>query len=396
MIVSRKVVVTCAAWVISFALLGCGGRVNLGGNTDESPGPDSGGRASDAPDSEDSSESERVAELAEDFGASTLAIAGEFLYFSGRPGLYRCRKADCGSTREHLPDASGEIWVLQINEQRLGVTSVDDGSFSLGSYALPDATDRQIAIQQLPTFWPFNPLFFGDFVYFSLNGEEGVYRCELPDCAAGPERIGRVLSGNTTIRADGQLVFWRDSQFIYRADDYGHEMPRALLPDAMLSEAPDSAASADGSEPVIAAIAAGGGMLYASIWQFESGQPCDSSACPSVVARWPVDGGAREVLFTSERPVLALFLFDGELAWLSLSALGYDPATLSSCRVEACEMTRRDLGQVKADLAALVADERDLYWLEAKPAETLTAFRNSSFADRQIRRAPRLPPPSSR
>jgi hypothetical protein len=328
----------------------------------------------------------------------TLAVAGDFLYFSSLGAkqtgeLHRCRKSNCEATRELLTDVDGAIGSLQVFGDRLGVTNYADGSFWLGSYALPAATDPRIATADLPGSNAVSSQFIGDFVYFSLAVDRGIYRCALPDCPDGPQRIGSAdaAPGQVNVCADGQLVFWTDRTFIYRAGGYGNEPARALLPDTELSAAPTSAPPPEG-EPAkdIEALAAGGGALYAAVRDSETDPSC-GPYCARRMVRWPSGGGPREVLFSSEATLQRVFLFDGELVWAALPFQSADPfsATLSTCRVEACEATRRDLGKVLSNPYGVVADERDLYWLEA---EVLAEAGAPDFVQ-QIRRAPRLPPP---
>jgi hypothetical protein len=388
----------CAA--LALVLLGgCGGDVNLGGKGSVG----SGGGSSGAPPVEtapDPSGSEPVTKFSKNFSLGTLAVAGDFLYFSSLGAkqageLHRCRKSNCEATRELLTDVDGAIGSLQVFGDRLGVTNYADGSFWLGSYALPTATDPRIATADLPGNNAVSSQFIGDFVYFSLAVDRGIYRCALPDCPDGPQRIGSAdaAPGQVDLCADGQLVFWTDRTFIYRAGDYGNEPARALLPDTELSAAPTSAPPPEG-EPAkdIEALTAGGGALYAAVRDSETDPSC-GPFCAQRMVRWPSGGGPREVLFSSEATLQRVFLFDGELVWAALPFQSADPysATLSTCRVEACEATRRDLGKVLSNLHGVVADERDLYWLEAEvPAEA--GALGSDFAQ-QIRRAPRLPPP---
>lgn len=398
---------TCVA--LALLLSGCGGNVNLGGKGSAGSGSGSGGTdsASQAPTDPELAPSEPAAKLADDFSLGTLAVADDFLYFSGVNAkeageLYRCRKDSCDRTRELLTSVGGIIASLQVFDQRLGVTSYDTGlpggEFWLGSYALPSATDERIAVRGLPGGSAVSPQFLGGFVYFSLGVESGIYRCALPDCPNGPERIGRAeraAPGQIHLCSDGELIFWTDRRLIYRAADYGKEPARALLPDAELSDAPaDITRPEFDSIDDVEAMAAGDGFLYAAVNPAETGAQCGAS-CPRHVMRWPTSGGPSEELFSTEEMVLKLFLLDGELGWLSLSFQPGDPdqlPVLSTCRVEACEATRRKLGRVSA--RSLVADERDWYWLEAQVVEREAGSASvPELSFRQIRRAPRLPPP---
>jgi hypothetical protein len=72
-------------------------------------------------------------------------------------------------------------------------------------------------------------------------------------------------------------------------------------------------------------------------------------------------------------------------------AYNLEPGTLSSCRVEACAATRRDLGQVDSSLIGVARDEHHLYWLETGRIETSNA--SSIYGVIQIRRVARLAAP---
>lgn len=380
---------------------GCGGNVSLGGKGSAGSSSSETGEEPEASTDPNLFPSQPVTLLAKDFSLGTLAVAGDFLYFSGvnakQAGeLYRCRKTDCDATRELLKTVSGAIASLQVVGDRLGVTNYANGNFWLGSYGLPGATDPQIAIGDLPAMNAVSSQFLGDFVYFALGIDEGIYRCSLPECPNGPERIGlarRTAPGGVQVCADGQLVFWTDRALIYRAGDYGHDPARGLLPDAELSEAPAGAmASRDELADDVGAMTAGEGALYAAVKDPAADKAC-GAACPRQIMRWPTSGGPGEMLFSTDAMVRGLYVFGSELAWVALSftSLGVpeETSTLSTCQVDACEATRRDLGKV--GFGGPVADEHDLYWLEAQPTEADHQDpRGSDVWLRQIRRAARL------
>jgi hypothetical protein len=166
------------------------------------------------------------------------------------------------------------------------------------------------------------------------------------------------------------------------------------LPDAELSEAPASTMAPEGElADDVGAMTAGEGALYAAVKDPAADAAC-GVACPRRITRWPSGGGPGEVLFNSEKAMVrGLHVFGGELAWaaqsFTTSGVPEETSTLSTCRVEACEATRRDLGKV--GVAEVVADEHDLYWLEAQPTDADHQDpRSSAIWLRQIRRAARL------
>ena len=387
--------VSCAALVF-LALNACGGDVNLGGKRSD-PAPSGAGGAPPVQNDPNPSASEPITTLDRDFSLGTLAVAGDYLYFSGvgaKGGgeLHRCRKTTCESTRELLTSVSGSIGSLQVYGERLGVTSHTAGSFWLGSYALPGATDERIAIADLPTRSPVASHFAGSFLYFALSIDSGIYRCALPDCPTGPERIGsaHAAPGQVNLSSDGELVFWTDRSFIYRAPDYGHGPARARWPDAELSEAPADAKAPEDDRPAesVEEMTAGDGALYAVVKDAAEGAPCESP-CARRIVRWPSGGGQRELLLRAEALFQDLFFFGEELAWVTLDQPSHTTATLSSCRIAACEATRRDLGKVYP--GAVVADDHDLYWLRPEAVDDQVG--SAYVPEAQIRRAARLPAP---
>ncbi len=380
-------------------LNGCGGNVNLGGKgiADDATASTEGGAPSAA-----EAASESVVVVPGDYSLYGLAVAGDFLYFTAsngaQSGVYRCRKARCGATRELL--ISGNISALQVFGQRLGVATFGDGDFWLGSYSLPNALDQQVTIRDLPAPSFASTLFYEKFLFFALSLDDGLYRCALPDCAAGPERIARTRNDTySRLQADADQIFWSDGSFIYRAGDYGRETAHAFLPDVALSDASADILNADASPPdLIAAIAVGGGMLYASVSHSDAGKPCDSF-CPYRLMRWPSGGGAGEILFSSEQILRNVMIFGSELVWFGPSMRNpgkLDASSITTCRVEACEATRRDLGEIRTDLPTLVVDDLDVYWIKSEPTVSggfVNGMPNPGFAIHEIRRAPRLPPP---
>lgn len=385
--------------VASFAttlalLIGCGGNVNLGGkgSNADSNGNDDPPTTTDP----DPSASTSVVTLPE-VVLESLAVAGDYLYFTGYKhtqtlGLYRCEKARCKATLKLL--VKGSFGFPQVFDDRLGLTRFGEGNFDLVSFGLPDASDPEEVLKNLPALQPTPALFREDFVYFSVLMDSNIYRCARPTCAAGPERIAPILARNyVELHAGGDFLFWSEQSFINRVRNDGQTPVESLLPDELLSAAPVEAfdpdtAPADGVE----SIAIGDGALYASVARSQTGAGCDSS-CPHEIVGWPVAGGAIQVFFKSDRLLRNVAIVDGELMWLgpSKKSGSIDAATISSCRVEACQQTYRELGEVQPEGAVFAADEHDLYWIEAV-AQMKSGF-VEGFKVEEIRRAPRLPKP---
>jgi hypothetical protein len=386
--------VRAATAIASLAALlsACGGNVSLGGKGSQANG---GTAAAQTPDQTPTAPGERVLKRS-DIGLYELIVAGDYLYLVSQGskdiGILRCRKSDCEATL--APFVSGNVSYLQAFGDRLAFARAEYASYAFASVAFSNAMDEQLVIRGLPGDPGVPPLFYDDFVFFSVANDRNLYRCSLPACADHPKRLARTKGHfNFTPRADGDRLIWFEGPFIYRAGGYGTEPAIALLPDDSLSEAPAALLSHD--EPGVdrvSAIDAGNGVLYASIARSQDGQPCELD-CPHELMAWPVLGGAARHLFTSERRLIDLRAFDNELVWTSQTAeqRSHDPATVSTCRVEACDATRRDLGESRGGHAVISADEQDIYWIEAEL--TTTTPGDPWFQPNQIRRAPRLPAP---
>jgi hypothetical protein len=375
-------------------LNGCGGNVSLGGSGSQANGA---GGAAPTPDEIQSPAGERVLKHA-DLVLTELVVAGDYLYLVGQAppdnGIFRCRKSDCEATFERF--IRGNVGCVQAFGDRLGFRRAEYASYALASVAFSNAKDEQLVIRGLPGDISLPPLFYGDFVFFSVAYDRSLYRCSLPACADNPERLaGTKGRADFALRADADQLIWFEGPFIYRAGGYGTEPAIALQLDDSLSEAPAAVLNAD--EPAadrVSAIDVGNGMIYASIARSPDGQPCELD-CPHEVMSWPVLGGASRLLFNSNGPVQNLRVFDDELVWTSPSAeqIDYDHVTVSTCRIEACEATRRDLG-AKSRLtdSGVSADEDHIYWIEAEVTTTTTPL-ELGFRPNQIRRARRLPAP---
>jgi hypothetical protein len=389
----------CLAAALATCSSGCGGEVNLGGKSSDSwPGGD----ATKTVEGPHAVETELVLQFSGFASSQTLAVAGDYLYFTGFRNrnfsleLLRCRKTSCGATVEGLATFTKYVHSLQIYEQRLEVTAGDLYEDWLTSYALPSASDQRIVIDNLPSLGRPYPLFHGGFVYWFLIVDQAIYRCALPACAGGPSRIG-TLSNDSWLYGDGDLIFWLEYGFVHRAAQLADLPAQRLLADQTLSEATADDVL-DPSRDIAAVIATSQGMLYAGL---QSTSPeCEGNAfvsgpgnnnCVVSVVRWPVEGGARETIHSLAERVSRIFVFENELVWVSRSAdvnrtREIERATLSSCRVEACAATRRDLGQVEAALSGVVRDEHHLYWIES-------AWDGIDLSPIQIRRVARLAAP---
>jgi hypothetical protein len=374
-------------------LLGCGGNVNLGGK-----GSDGGSTPKDETPTTtepDPSASTSVVKLPEVM-LDDLVVAGDYLYVTAygaaTQGLYRCNKESCKATLKLV--AKGGFAFPQVLGDRLGVTRFFNdtgGRFDLMTFALPDASDPQIVVGDLPAIQVTPGLFTKDFVYFALLMDRTIYRCAQPNCSAGPEQIAPNPAVNyTKLEAEAGLLFWTDGTIIYRTSNDGLTPVEALLPDEQLSKAPADASTSE-TYPLdgVQSIAVQNGMIYAAVARSQDGRPCDSF-CPHQIVGWPVNGGAIQVFLESDTRIRNVAIVDGELLWLGPSETPNDAATMSTCRVEACEATQRKLGETIADYGVFATDDKHVYWFEAK-AQTTDFF--SGFEVDEIRRAKRLPKP---
>ena len=372
-------------------LLGCGGNVNLGGKgTDGDSNPDRDPPTTTEPDPSASTSLVKLPEV----NLDDLVVAGDHLYFTAygakqTQGLYRCDQARCKATLKLL--AEGGFAFPQVLGNRLGVSRFSEpgGSYDLMTFALPDASAPQVVFGDLPGLQPSPALFTNDFVYFGVLMDHAVYRCAQPDCAAGPQQLAPNPGVNhVKLEADAGLLFWTDGSFIYRAGDDGVAPVEILQPDGQLSAAPPRTFDPEYPVDGVDSLAVRDGMLYASVARSQTGRGCDST-CPHEIVGWPVEGGPIQVFFKSNTRLSNVAIVDGELMWFRPSTPFSDAATMSTCRVEACEATYRELGQVKSEDGVFTAGEQHVYWVEAKAEQR----GNTSFLADEIRRSPRLPKP---
>jgi len=388
-----------AIGALAALLSACGGNVNLGGQGSQANGA---AGAAQTPDQTEPPAGERVLERS-NLTLNEVIVAGDYLYLAGgsstENGIFRCRKADCEATFGLF--FSGPAMQIQAFGDRLGFTrsewdSYGFPSYGLASVALSDAEDEQLVIGGLPGEFFLPALFYDDFVLFSIVKDRALYRCSLPACAGNPERLAGTRGHAFPPRAEADYLFWFEGSFIYRSAGYGTEPAMALLPDDSLSEAPAGLSPHDRLGDVVEAIDVSSGLLYASVGRPSEGQACDT-LCPHDVVAWPVLGGTAQHFFRSETRLQNLRIFGSELVWLGPSAKtpnSVDAATISTCRIEACESTRRELGETTFELAKVAADEHHVYWIAAEPMLLPQSTEYSSvFEQNQIQRAPRLRAP---
>jgi hypothetical protein len=379
------------ALLAASALSACGGRINLGERLEPAPTGDG-----DEPVGPDAPVGKLVAQLTSELRVDLMAVTNDFLYVGNFDGLSRCSKANCVPTLERLSGVGSSLDHVQVNGQSLGVGHNDVGQSWLAAYSLPAGAEERVVLRNLPevrsAYW------HGQFVYWGLSVDSSVYRCRLPSCAEGPERLGSFVNLRT-IQVDGEHVFWNDDSFIYRSSDFGAGPVATLVPDELLSEArvdpdteqPSLASSPDFYQSEVQTLAVTAGKLYASL-----GELGLSQSRASLIVRWPVEGGPREQILGGASRVEALFLFGAELVWADSDGLNsFDyPATLWSCLADSCDATRRKLGYVVGgqNRVTVTANDTDLYWLEAGPNPTYPQNGSQSLINGQIRRAPRLSP----
>lgn len=371
-------------WLLSLLALGaCGGEVNLGDRTDSDPSSDP---TAQPPDDPYWVKTERVVDLVQRRVDGPLAVAGDFLYAAGyegdnKPSLFRCNKTNCGASWERLPSVNEGLLSLRVFDQRLAaVGRIGSHDTFLGSYALPDATDRQVVIEGIVEAGNGDvrqARFHRGSVYWPLINDSAYYRCALPSCAPGPTKIADAW-GTSPAAFDGDSVFVPSSnRFILRLAALGDGPVERLLPDEMLSVTPMSEAiDFDVPYSPVDWLATSNGMLYATL-----GTSHCNSNCPTQIVRWPAAGGPREELIASDDIITNLFVLDGEIVWLEET---WDRAMLASCRAEACSSTLRHLGVVAMYQGPVTHDDERLYWLEQNP--------NAGWA-RAIRSVNRLPAP---
>jgi len=379
--------------LLSAALIcACGGRVNLGGKRDNSAPPsDEGATETPGP---DAPVGKPVAQLAEDIQVSLLAVTNDdFLYVGNFFGMSRCRKEDCIPTLELLPSVGTSVQWISIYERSLAVAHGDGAVSSFATYGLPTMVEEAVVLRDLPGV-QHAPFWYRGYLFFAQADDSNIYRCELPDCAKGPEKVGK-LRNNADLSALGESLFWHDESFIYRSDSLGAVPPVTLLPDESLSEEP----SGMGKEPAqvrsdsIEALATGPGKLYAVVGHPTTSPGCSGGGCSHSIFRWPAEGGAREEVITvAPGSVDRIFVFGDELLWNEAETNQAETFAVWSCLASACSATRRRLGTgARFGFGEVVADSSTVFWLEAGNNPTATEG-SVQFTNRQIRRAPRLDP----
>jgi hypothetical protein len=394
--VSKSAARTLAlAWSVS--VLSCGGHVNVGG--DKPSAAAGGGGAAASP-----FEPETLRELPAEFMANNLVVAGSYLYLSGYDGtnygVFRCPKDHCVESLENVfkryPEA---ISWLQSQGDRLGILirGLNSTSGWIGSCLLPACGDTQTVISGLPnTFSQAPPLFSGDMLYFFIDADQTLYRCQLPDCAAGPQPVwtGSRANQSQPQAVDAALFWISDAKRLYRALDSGRAPAESLEPGLELQVVPPvDPSGTDPNQTFVSAIAADSGRLYAAL-AFGQAQNCSGGldSCRTTVVSWPAQGpGQRTEILTIPAPVEQLFVTGGELVWTTpIVQSGFflqSHLEMWSCRVEACAETQRFLGPVSDHVSRAVADDRYLYWIAGAPSDNQFAY------DGLIQRAALLPPP---
>lgn len=384
-------------WAVS-TLLGagltfaCGGQVNLGGKRDNGAVPSDMGV--EEPTGPDAPVGKPVAQLPREIQVDLVAVTNDdFLYVGNFFGMSRCRKDDCIPTLELLPTVGSGIMSADVYERSLAVSSGDGESSSFATYSLPTMVQESVVVRDLPGNQTAQ-LWYGGYVFFTLSEDNNIYRCRLPSCTAGPERVGR-FRNDLDLSADGASIFWHDESFVFRSDDTGAVPAVTLLPDESLAVAPEEVkrdptqALADSIE----SIATGGGKLYAVVGHPTTAPGCYAGNCSYSIFRWPAAGGKREeVVLVPNGSVDQIFVFGDELVWRLAEGSQAETFVYWSCLASACPDTRRRLGTgARLGQGQVVADSTTLYWLEAgmnpTPSEGAVQFTN-----RQIRRAPRLDP----
>jgi len=363
----RAALVPVLMAALSSLLAGCGGDVDLG-RRQQPPSSTPDLPAGSTPDDPYLVPSARILELGADHTLNSLAVDGSYLYLAGwlqpdTAALYRCEKQRCQSTFRRLPVDNGILAYLQVYGDRLGVVGIEPPALWIGSFALPDASDRQVALDELPIIDYLPPLFWDGFVYWPMPADSGYYRCALPSCAGGPRKLFDVRSARNAT-ADDTTIFAVADGRIARMKDLGDGAVELLRPDASLSAAP---VEPEPDAEQVDELTAGGGMLYGVV---NPGR-CNSDCQPELV-RWPITGGAREQLFRPEGAVTGLSLMGQELMWAEALAGDSERARLTTCRVEACADTLRHLGEVTSGRRGFfAADAERVYWIDEQRVRTV-------------------------
>jgi hypothetical protein len=372
---------------------GCAGHANLGDGSSAPPGGSSGMTSADPllPTT--------VRELP--FIADDLLLAGDSLVLSGWSGnrysVFRCDKERCADPQNVLTTPA-PIVAMQLFNQRVWMLTFDSdpktSSTWIGSYAFPSFGGRQTLIENLPpSLSEVRPLFFGDSAFFFVDADRSLYRCQLPDCANGPQQVWIEDVGKSQPVATASTVFWlSNNERLYRSTAFGHAAVERLQPGAHLEPVAVTEPSSDDPNRIsVTAIAAADGMLYAATRVQAN---CNvGPACATSIVRWPAESpGEREEILSLDEEVAGLFVIGSELVWTTYYPepnLRYS-VTARSCRIESCAASSRFLTQ-SAPRFRLINDDRFLYWLDAVPSSDPALPSIPIFSTNLVRRAARFP-----
>lgn len=390
--------------VAALVAVGCGGYVDLGHSMPTGTPP------AVTDESELNAQTTNLVAL-DVTGVSSIALDGEFLYFgSWRAGasenkLWRCQKSNCLAT---LSVIANEVYAeaLQLNANQLGWPLDDGNKSSLEICDIPDCKNRHLAAAKFD-FWE------EDAGYWFEWSSASIYRCSLPDCAAGktalasslPIRrnapVGHAVPRDFTV-AEGQL-YWSLEETIMRVGKDGQKAPERLTlgPSTEWTGSPSSADFE--SDVTVLDMEMDGPYIYAALQlgnqNANTTLGCDTCKPGVAIARWRYseDGRAREWVLSNDPALTRLVhlrVFGGELVWGTITG------ELWSCVADRCSDSKRQIGVEDAsssfprtwgfEFDSLAMDESAIFWL-AVPCQPVVLDCSLTGPVWTLKRTPRLP-----
>lgn|GEM_PF-2803411 len=386
-------------------LVGCASEVDLGGSVSP-PDP-----VSDP--HELSAQTTNLAQVnAHDF--SSLAIDGEFLYFSSGGSasgyrLWRCRKSDCWTTLVGIAslDSPWSLPALGLNGGRLGWPN--------GMCDAPDCANR--------VSFGF-PIWDRRFGYWFDGLTDSIYRCEIPNCFVGTG-VNKTWSHSSLVASRAQptdfklaadRLYWLDLiEGITRASTDG-ATPAERLSLGPVTEWTASRAGLqlDGAGDVtVIDIELDGAYVYAALkvgnQNANATLGCDTCAAGIAIARWQhaSPGAAREWVLMNDEDLTDLShlrVYGGEVIWGSANGnlwsclasdcatskrqIGVNDATFKVAPLPPVDRSRADLLQPQAQFIAV--DEQAIFWLSVPCNPTLLECAPTGSRNWTLKRTPRI------
>jgi len=345
---------TCAA--------GCSGRVSLGGSSN----PDPGSLDPSAPPATLYQFNQSL------FGAFDIAVDETFIYLSTNapdgPSVHRCHKNNCAATMtrvagpfcegcryDRIAAVGGALGLVHLFGQASRSPTYID------TCTRPDCSDARRFIDRLTAFAPTVVVAFDESQAFWGGGDLNIYNCSFPSCTDGPRVFASGVSQVRSLATTQNWVYWFETTgplVRKRKDGSSTNVPLEL--GAVLSRDPGLPPDAGRAIPdpfATGQFAFDATWIYALAASMDAEASCGSISSPCLIARWPHEGGAREVILKDSRGIASqgnapLRIFQHNLVFTVDQTYTCDP--------DDCTTTRRSIGP--ADPSVMASDSDYLYW----------------------------------